>query len=305
MELSVGDMVRLRTKQGPVMLVEADKGHGNFTLSWFEGKRPRSWVLPGALVVKVEDEGENDPFEENRPTDEYTFDFRLVRSQRKKVFDLIVSEELHPADFRWLDVPSSITRSGLISRVEGPDGSFFNFERNEAEQFFGVYSPGPDQRVVRRLAPIPQWNNFNLVGEWLGVLRREVNIEDPWETFGGEQMSGQAPLFTADNSPLTSEEQAQIAESVEVIKQYVLQKADVGQELRSFLIDRFDELKRDSQKFGKRDWLNVALATFLQVAFLLGGQADVRREIFNFAVKSLEWLVQSGPRFLPMTSITQ
>lgn len=55
--LKPGDLVKA-ISGGPVMMIEADRGNGEFTFTWFEGERPRSIVLPGPLVRPMPSESQ-------------------------------------------------------------------------------------------------------------------------------------------------------------------------------------------------------------------------------------------------------
>jgi hypothetical protein len=150
--------------------------------------------------------------------------------------------------------------------------------------------------------PVGEWpKQYAHVEEWLGYLKREVEIPDLWSTAHQQLklIQGVASSKVLDNTPLSPEEQARIAAQLEIISKYLIENQALSEEQAEFVTEKLDYLEETSKRQGRRDWFSITLGVFFQIALAAAFAPDVRQEMFRLVSAMLQQLV-SGIQSLPM-----
>jgi len=224
-------------------------------------------------------------------------DFRLLTSQKNKVLQAIVAEGLNPGSFRWVDVRSQARRYADISRLEGPEGSFFNFDRDPQSFFLAEYSPGLDQRVTKKTGY--EWNNFRYVNEWAAALKRELETPDLWALVEAQPKDFQALIETQSESDrFTAAELEEVKRGLEEIKEFLFTTEQVSGAQRAMIELRLKYLLDAAPRVGRVDWKNIAFSTFVSILLQLALPPSTAGELFRFVVVALRHVL-GGQALLP------
>jgi hypothetical protein len=133
------------------------------------------------------------------------------------------------------------------------------------------------------------------VRRWAEKVKRDVDTPDPWK-----ELQRERELFTgagyADvaNAPFTADEQAEIAEQLGEIKEYVQKTYSLSKEQTALMEAGFAELRASSRHLGRMTWR----LTFLGVVFtfVVGGilPPDAVHTILVTVLHSLDHLFGGG-----------
>jgi hypothetical protein len=177
----------------------------------------------------------------------------LLTTQTNQVLQQIRTVGLDAQDFEWEDSDSNVRLRHV------PSGSYFWFD---GDLRYCYYSPGLNKRTENRQTPLGWPSQFSCVGEWLGCLRREVETPDLWGALRQERELVDASISDAeDNRPFTPAEQERIAQSLREVRDYVLKSGAYTAAQLAVLNSRLDYLESASTRVGRKDWINLAVAT--------------------------------------------
>lgn len=234
-------------------------------------------------------------------------DRTLLNTQKKAVFDLIKAAGLDPRQFKMESVQSSQHQRPdvIVSKLVHEQSGFFCLFNSTRDGSLSL-TRSPGRYIREETLGLTEWaDQWSAAKEWVLTLKEELEQPDPWEEIGGEALlTKDALLYTTDNRPLTAAEQTHVAENIEDLKQLLREKAQLDDDHFAFLVTELNGLKESARTFGKKDFLNLVLATVINISVSLGTQPDVRREIFNIGISAFHWLVQNPPQFFPVTGMS-
>ena len=130
-----------------------------------------------------------------------------------------------------------------------------------------AYSPGESTRWSNN-APGHWGNVLQRVEWWIGNLRRELDVKDPWAAVFESVESFNLGGDSDDNSNFTEPERDYIKLELAAIKTYLLDQGLQADVDRHAVITRLDLLEDGLDRFGRRDWLWFALGLLMQLAFI-------------------------------------
>ena len=151
----------------------------------------------------------------------------------------------------------------LVSRlIHEPTNSYFRFGPHVDE-----YSPGFNSRTdSRKVEEQFRWR-LRLVGEWLTYLKREYEAPDLWGLLRQElkllQLASSPDL---PNDSFTEPEKQSIRIQLTQISQRLISDHNLQVQQVEILEQGFSYLADSVNRFGKKDWLNFAMGTLVNIA---------------------------------------
>jgi hypothetical protein len=184
-------------------------------------------------------------------------DRTLIKSQKNEVFAEFLEHGVDTKEFEWK------------SRVSGNDKISVLFHR-PTELYFefdtGFCRWMPTERGRYEAAALSsEWKEH--LRKWLALMKREVDEADLWESTKQERLTSQAATATAtDNGLFSVAEQKFIAEQLKAIEDDVAKKHNLLPGQIEALQTAFRYLSEASTRMGKKDWINLAIGTVVNVA---------------------------------------
>jgi hypothetical protein len=193
----------------------------------------------------------------------------LLKSQKNVIFNLIKSSELEPFNFIWSERPSKHSAQELISILtyDGTD-FFFAFESKRGVPY-SVFSPGEEITIE---ADYPEsWQDQQTeVRRWLRYLKNEISQPDLWEeVYKYQTPEIGRPSEDTNNSSFTFTEVEHIQLKMEEIRAYLLKNYAKNDTQIKLVNEKLDYLIQSSKKFGRKDWLNIAIGTLVTLSSAL------------------------------------
>lgn len=202
----------------------------------------------------------------------------LLKSQKNEVFNAIEGVLLNPADFEWQsnvyrtpEPPNSISsrrRSFYEENVECPvlvyryeRKFFFQFELHDK---YHVYKCCPGANTPEEINQTGQWNSqIQQVANWAYRLRNEIEAPDLWEEMSKYQivLSPETPESGA-NEPFSWTEAEEIKVKLEQFGDKIRSVYQLNTEQDTFVRNKLKYLEDSAKRFGKKDWIFLALGVF-------------------------------------------
>lgn len=221
----------------------------------------------------------------------------VLPSQRNELYKVIVNADINPAEFEWRERPSvhdpELTVSQLVHR---PSDYYYVFDFYRESQWT-EYSPGADASVKREYPG--SWNlQFNYASNWIGYLKREIETPNLWGALADERALVDAAVQPdQDNSPFTADEKKYVSDSLREIKEYIVTTHSLSAAHTRLVEDRITYLLEASERVGRKDWINLTLATLINIILIVALPPDAARELLRFAGQVLHRILQ-GPFLL-------
>jgi hypothetical protein len=226
----------------------------------------------------------------------------ILRSQKNDVLEAVRSIGLDPTDFTWSVSESPYMGNSFeISKlVHRPTGYYFmsDFPSAGTETHAYEFTPS-EQSFVSVKSTSGSWpGQLNAVKRWLRLIKRESI--DLWSALGAEHTLLEAAVGTSDdNSEFSEAEKQKIVVALAEIREFIATGNALSQEQLTVLDDRVRYLQDSANRLGRKDWINVALGVLTSLVLQLALPGDPARDVFRFAVKALEWVMQGAAPLLP------
>ncbi|SRR6266545_6799075 len=126
---------------------------------------------------------------------------------------------------------------------------------------------------------------------WLEYVHREISSADPWK-----QLSDQAlvvddvPSAGPQNTPFTSRELPQIESTVNSIRNYIFSQ-NIASPRREAIDLQLSELIESSTRFGRKDWVALALGQILSLCVTAAFAPEQTKHVFMLLKAGLESLL--------------
>jgi hypothetical protein len=106
---------------------------------------------------------------------------------------------------------------------------------------------------------------------YLHLLRRELSVEDPWDTAKhyADKLNA-VPRIGTDNPPLSGKEKDDIQKKLDEIKRLLLDHAKNDERKEQYVQDQFRVLNNAITTFGKKDYLMLVYSVVIGVAITIG-----------------------------------
>jgi hypothetical protein len=138
------------------------------------------------------------------------------------------------------------------------------------------------------------------VRRWLKDVKRDLETPDLWAELGGErELLAPAAETDVQNTPFTSDEQAEIARQLRELKQYIQETYSLSEEETLALHARLDYLEEAAGRLGRIDWRNVVAGAMLTILVEAILPPDAVQGIFVVLLKTLAHFFGHGMPELP------
>lgn len=103
----------------------------------------------------------------------------------------------------------------------------------------------------------------------------------------------------AGNAPFEPHERARIGQGLKLVREAVAQRKDITGQQSEYVCRKLDELQQASERFGRRDWINLVVGTLTNTIVSAALGSDFGRFLFQAVGNALSWLFTGPARFLP------
>jgi hypothetical protein len=224
----------------------------------------------------------------------------LLTSQWDSVFEAIGDDGFDPAEFTRTTIHGDVFGNTVPRLVHEPTGSDFVFDFHERSGGHAPnWSPG-EQRPRDVAQSANDWpTTLILVRMWLRNVERERSSLDLWAMLDQQRELLAATEATGDtaNTPFSPEEQAQISEQLNEMKQLLVQQH--GADPRA-LESRIEELEEASTRIGRREWLLMFLGAIFHWTLTGLIPPEGLRAVLKLAAVGIGHLFGGGVPELPM-----
>jgi len=203
----------------------------------------------------------------------------LVKSQRNDLFEAIHAAGLDPREFELAEEDGDRRLHHRWSE------SYFVIGGGHGH-FVGRYVVGDDSP---RAYEVHIWPVLvDRVRGWLDAVKRDLETPDLWAELGGNrELLAPAAGTDVENTPFTSDEQAEIARQLRELKQYVHDAYSLSEEETLALHARLDYLEEAAARLARIDWRNVVVGAMFTILVEAVLPPDAVRGIFVVLLKTL------------------
>jgi hypothetical protein len=188
----------------------------------------------------------------------------LTKRQRNEIFEALQAKGVNPADCRL-----STSRDSATIVHEPSTSKFIFFTTDEAGQFDcgGYVIDGPGQNDIG----LTTKNWTNMLGQlryWAEEVKYNAENPDLWaELRLLPKVLTAAQEADASNEPFTADEQAEIANRLDEVKQLVRQQFELTDDQLAAIDVKMDDLKEASKRLGRKTWVytfyGAVMSTFM------------------------------------------
>lgn len=184
----------------------------------------------------------------------------LTKHQRNELFQLLDENGVDPAD---CDLDTS--EGGLIVHLP-TESTFRLFVEPHEYQFQWIVVDGPDSGAE---VATEAWSTvLEEFKQWAEAVQYVADVPDFWEEFRQAPEALTAAQSTgASNTPFTPDEQAEISNRLDAVKQLVRKQFELTAEQLSAVDQRLDDAEEASKRLGRKDWLmafyGAVMSTFM------------------------------------------
>jgi hypothetical protein len=223
-----------------------------------------------------------------RPNPPYDREERhLLPSQMKAVAARVREAGFTRDQFDFVDVPGG--DYDFTALVYLPDTGFRFYFYPASRRWSVEYWPGED--TTSRWEDVGEWDAvLTRVDWWLGYLRRELDVGDPWaEAVAGEV--AQLGAGPAVNTPFTEPEREAVVARIEQVKAFLLEADFRAEQDRHIIIERLDYLTDATKRLGRFDWRGAAVSGVIDLAILGFVEKDQVRAVMDFLIGTVHKLL--------------
>jgi|ERR1700736_2067809 len=215
------------------------------------------------------------------------YTMRLVKWQRNVIFKAVEDGGLDPREctFEYDDAKSRITHR--LSQ------SYFLLEGSPLS--YTVTAVVGDNPSLP-LASLGWTAATDRVGRWARDVKEDVDTPDLWaELQRDREALTVGPYEDAENSPFTPAEQAEIAEQLRLIKDYVRTTYTFSVAQMASLDEKLDMIRAAATRMGRQDWRVYVGGLLLGVILQDLVPADVVQHIFVMMLQAVTHVL--APQF--------
>jgi hypothetical protein len=224
----------------------------------------------------------------------------LLKTQKNDVVEAITDRGLVPSDFDFvLQRSDRSDKKHLVETlVHKSTQLYFKFDFHPSgNEIWATFSPGTEGQP-KEVITSRNWDaQYEAFQRWLRQVKREVDAPDLWASLTRQpRLVELGASNETSNDRFNSEDRERLVKALgemreEVGKLYTLNPVEA-----ETIANRFNYLEDKLDEFGKKDWLNLALGVFaniaLGIAFSTGGSSQQAGSIFRFLISHLDKLFQ-------------
>jgi hypothetical protein len=126
---------------------------------------------------------------------------------------------------------------------------------------------------------------------WLQRLRLEVDAPDLWAIAAAEQeMIEASQSDDLNNNSFTGDEKKLISAKLDDLKNTVLESQSLNQDGAEFVEKQFRYLREAADRLGRKDWINIAITTFISIAISVLVDDRKRNWFLQAASEAFRWV---------------
>lgn len=201
--------------------------------------------------------------------------YTLLRSQKKRVYDILREVGLEPAEFSW--TTERVVERLAVSKLMCRDGDYyFQFSSCELNAWC-IACPGL-YRTMDYQYPKSWEEQERLLRQWAEGLKRELETQDPWRELAKYQVGLNWELSGGVvNEPISAVEADRIGQALARLADSVTQEFSLNSEPARVVRARLDFLAEAARRERSRDWayMVVGVCTTTALALSLTEQETV------------------------------
>jgi hypothetical protein len=211
----------------------------------------------------------------------------LQKFQRNEIFKAIEAVGLDPGQFDLNYSDSEVRikhkRSGSYFFIGGRPGHYVGN---------GIVGDGPDTRYE-----LYSWDPLiSRIRLWFQLVKNDLDTPDLWAELQREtRLLGADPSVVTENTLFTGDEQKEIARRLEQAAKYMRETHSLSMAQMRALDEKLDYVIEASTRLGRKDWLNIFIATILGYVFIAALPPESARTIFTTFLRSIGILYPELP----------
>jgi hypothetical protein len=206
--------------------------------------------------------------------------YTLLRSQKRRIFDMLSEVGLEPADFSWSD-KEELGGSILVSRLDYRQwGYYFQFTWYDLSSWC-ILCPGR-YRSLEMEHPTSWDEQETIFRSWAQSLKGEIESPDPWAelakyqiAFDGEQTE------VVNNETISGYEAEQMADRLNRLAGELEKDLRLDERQAALLRGRLAYLAEAAKRQKSKDWLYTALGVCATLSMTLALDADPARKLWQ------------------------
>lgn len=216
-------------------------------------------------------------------------DYTLTKTRRNDVLKVLVAAQIDPRGFDWTVEQDGDSFSILVHLTTG---SYFSFRPTNCE-----CSPSaklrPDYDVH-----LGEWSRqLKLLEKWTPYLKPEIEEPDLWESLT-QDVSEAATSFDTENRLFSPVEQGFVAEQLILIQNAIIEGHALQQAQIAALTAGVTYLIESSKRMGRKDWINLAVGTIVNIAVAASFAPEAGRDLLHMLTSSLQSLFTVAARMI-------
>jgi hypothetical protein len=216
----------------------------------------------------------------------------LTKAQRNAVFREFVALNIDPRGLEWTTETDAL--NSAVSVLKHSSSGFY-FKTSDVGCTWSPSTRGGPPTISGTATVWPQQLAF--VRQWLTVLKPELEEPDFREASNQENLASRAATSEeTGNRPFTIQEQKFISEQLASVQAAVVGALTTGQ--KEALAAGFRYLEESSRRMGRKDWINVAIGTVINIAVGAAFAPEVGRELLHLLTSSMQGLLSAAVKLL-------
>jgi hypothetical protein len=222
----------------------------------------------------------------------------ITKQQRNALFNIIVSAGLNPADCGLIENDTQTSLTHL------PTSSLFKLEMRPYLRGYMVLKAIGDEMPQRKSTI--RWSRVESAArKWAGGVKKFAHVPDLWAEFStGKEFLSDVEFNTLNNAPFSPNEQLRMAEQLQELKSYLVDKYSLSGDQISQIEARLDEIEEATQRIGRKDWLLMFYGVMFTLLVTAVVPPDAVQYIIAMVIHGLGDLFGFGgppPALPPMT----
>jgi hypothetical protein len=191
--------------------------------------------------------------------------YTLLRSQRKRIFEVLREVGLEPADFSWSE-KEELGGSIVVSKLHYQEGTYyFQFSWYELSSWC-VLSPGR-YRSLEYEHPMNWKEQEASFRAWAQCLKREIESPDPWAEMAKYRIAVGADLpEKVLNEPICAYEAEQVIKGLARLAARIETELSPSQQGLALVRAKLEYLAEAVKRQRSRDWVYGALGVCVTMA---------------------------------------
>lgn len=202
----------------------------------------------------------------------------LLKSQKNELFDQILEVGLSPSQFDFEETVSDFLARDMVTVLRFKNSNYyFKFDFRDS-QHYSTFSPGND-KLIQQEYPGDWSHQRECVSQWLGSLKREVELPDKWgQIFDSAKQIG-AVGVDQENTPFTFVEVQEIQGAAERAKHNISQLT-LQEDQFKLLCQKLDYVADKAKTLGRIDWKNLFIGTIVATTVQIALPPETARSLW-------------------------